>query len=349
MPDPIPAPAPAPAPVPAPAGGGAPPGPSPAQAAPPPNPAAGPGGAPAPAPAPTGTLGSGNIDPTPTPGTPPAPPAPATFPENWRQQLAGEDKSKLKTLERFNSPVDVFKAYEQLRADVDGGKFKAPANKPPENATAEQLAEWRKTAGLPETPEAIVAGIKLGEGRAIGEADKPLVSDFAAAAHKNGWSQESVNQALDWYYANAETQIAARQQQDVVVHNGTIDLFRAEWGQDYKRNSSAIDTFATFTFGADKAALLSARLEDGTMVGDHPGLCRAMAMAGRDLAGVDKLVPPGTQDAAKAVASEKIEIEKQMGDPRSDYNRGPKSQGLKARYREILEAEQADAARRAKR
>ena len=56
----------------------------------------------------TGTLAGGNASDKPVS-------APANWPEDWRAKLAGEDKSYLKTLDRFNSPADLAKAYRDAQ------------------------------------------------------------------------------------------------------------------------------------------------------------------------------------------------------------------------------------------
>src|SRR5579885_1957839 len=98
-------PAPAPSDVPATPAGNAPPAvpdPAPAAAIPAPEAPAGPAPTPSPPAAAPKTLAGGDAPDTRLQVT-------STWPENWREHLAGEDRKFLERLQRFNSPADVAK------------------------------------------------------------------------------------------------------------------------------------------------------------------------------------------------------------------------------------------------
>src|SRR6266481_3686098 len=90
-----------------------------------------------------------------------AAPAAKSFPETWRQDLAGSDKAFRKTLDRFESPVALAKAYRELTARLSSGELKA-TKPPPDNATSEQIAVWRAEHGLPQSADAYMDGLQLG-------------------------------------------------------------------------------------------------------------------------------------------------------------------------------------------
>src|ERR1700744_6473820 len=54
------------------------------------------------------------------------------WPENWRQQIAGEDKSLLTQLERFADPAAIFKQNRELQAKLSSGQVRTAL---PEGAT----------------------------------------------------------------------------------------------------------------------------------------------------------------------------------------------------------------------
>jgi hypothetical protein len=325
MSEPTPTPAPAPVPAPAPA-----PSPAPAPApAPAPSPAPAPGPTPAPAPAPG--------DPTPAPAPAPVPgPAPqlGVWPENWRQQIAGDDKSRLTQLERFSDPAAIFKQNLELQAKLSSGTVKTAL---PDNATDEQKLAWRKENGLPEA--ATGYEVKLPEGVVPGEADKPLIADYQKFAHANNMTAAQFNQNLGFYYQLQAAERAARVQRDGQFHDNAVSALTTEWGdQNYKRNTTMIANLISSSFPADFVPLLNAaRLPDGTLLADHPAYLKGVADQARQIVPVTTLMQPNG-DTAKAMSTRRGEIEKLMGDRGSAYWRGPTAATMQAEYRDIVAA-----------
>ncbi|ENO16944.1 hypothetical protein J057_01695 [Marinobacter nanhaiticus D15-8W] len=73
-----------------------------------------------------------------------------TWPDDWRAQLAGEDEKLAKKLDRFNSISDVVKWAQNLEKKMSSGEF---SRKLPEDATEEDIKQWRLENGVPESPE----------------------------------------------------------------------------------------------------------------------------------------------------------------------------------------------------
>ncbi len=114
---------------------------------------------------PTGTVLDGVSD------TPVA--APVTWPENWRDEMAGGDEKERKRLERFASPADVYKSNRELEKKLSTGKFKVDL---PENPTEEQIAAYRKDMGIPEDGK---YDTEIGGGFVWSDDDKPALDFFA--------------------------------------------------------------------------------------------------------------------------------------------------------------------------
>jgi hypothetical protein len=112
-----------------------------------------------------GTIADGNVSEKPVA-------APADWPEDWRIKLAGEDKSYLKTLDRFNTPSDLAKAYRDAQQRLSAGNLKAIL---PDNPTEEELKTWRTENGVPESPDKY--DVNLGDGFVWSDEDKPLLDD----------------------------------------------------------------------------------------------------------------------------------------------------------------------------
>jgi len=73
----------------------------------------------------------------------------ATWRDDWRQQMAGEDAKALKQLERYNSPADVATALRAAQLKISSGELKSTL---PGGATEQQVAAWRAENGIPTEP-----------------------------------------------------------------------------------------------------------------------------------------------------------------------------------------------------
>lgn len=240
----------------------------------------------------------------------PAPrPAAQTFPESWRDELAGGDKAFRKTLDRFENPAALAKAYRQLTARLSSGDLKA--TKPlPENATPEQIALWRAEQGLPQTSSAYVDGLQLGNGTVPGEAEKPLLTSFADQALKGHWTADQYNQAVGWYFDMQDRLAAQRDQADAALkHEASADLMR-EWGHDYVINRNTIAQFFDRSFPEEfKEALLSARLPDGRMLANHPTFNKAILEVAKSINPSGVMLPNTSGGGLSNVESRIAEIE----------------------------------------
>lgn len=267
-----------------------------------------------------------------------------TFPEDWRAQLAGGDKAALKQLDRFASPKALWDSLKQLQTKISAGELKPVKDAPGADAKPEEVAAWRKEQGLPETPDAYAKDLKLGDGLVLPDADKPMVDNFAAIAHKSNIPQAAFNSLVEGYYALQDQQAAARREADSTFHDESLSQLSQEWGTETKTNQRAIANLLETAPGGLApdglgTQILLARLPNGRLLGDDPGACRYLTQLSRDLNPVATIVPPGTQNAGAFVASRITEIEKMMGDNRSNYWRGPESAKIQQEYRDLVDAQ----------
>lgn len=276
----------------------------------------------------------------------------ATWPDNWRQELAAGDEKALKRLERMGSPADVFKAYRELEGKLSSGKLRAAPEPLAADATPEQVAAWRSEQGLPADADSFVKGLELPQGVIPGEADKPLLADFAAAATKANWTQEQYNQAIGWYYGLQDRLLGEQQQADADYHIASTQELQREWGTEFKQNINRVTQFFDKFMPKDFAdALRSARLPDGSIAGNSPAFNRAFAELSRayDPAGT---VLPNVPGATMANVESRIsEIEtKHMRAPYGSadwkaYHMGEAGAKMQQEYRSLLEARIANAER----
>jgi len=270
-------------------------------------------------------------------------------PDNWRELLAGDDKAALKDLQKYTDLNGVYKALRTIQGDVSSGKLKVAPEALPASATEEQKAEYRKTHGLPDSPEAYVKGLALPDGVVIGEADKPLVTEFAKDLFAAGASQAEMNRAIASYYRLQTAAEGMRAEADGGHKQGAMETLMTEWGPgDYKQNINAVATLQANMPEEFRVALLSARTLDGRMLGNTPEYLRWAAELSRSMFPQASVVAASDPNPGKSIGDEISQIEAKMyvnGQPNPEYWRGDAGARMQARYRELVHARDQMAAR----
>lgn len=268
---------------------------------------------------------------------------PVDWPADWREKLAGDDKKLLSTLKRFTSPKTFSDSYFAMKQKLSSGEYLKAL---PENPSEEDLAEYRKFVGVPETPEAY--SLELGDGLVIGDEDKPVVDDFLKNAHAANLTDSQVKTAVEWYYRTQEIAQEQRDQLDTQRKQERDDALRQEYGNDYRRNLNLVGGLLD-TWGEDaKALILSARAPDGTTLLHNPAVVRALVQNATEINPVATVVSGSGANAANAINDEIARIESMMGDRSSEYWQGAKANGettMQVRYRELVGARSKLAAR----
>ena len=144
-------------------------------------------------------------------------PVTTTFPEDWRDRMAGDDAKFRKQLERYQSPESFAKAHRELQAKLSSGEFKSA--KLPENPTDEELAAFRKEHNVPEKIEDYLADMPGGV--VLGDADRERVNSFLEAMHGQNVSKEHVQAAVAWNQAMVEQEMQSRHERNVSAQQET--------------------------------------------------------------------------------------------------------------------------------
>jgi hypothetical protein len=273
----------------------------------------------------------------------PAPnPVERTNPDTWRIDMAAGDKAFLKTLDRFDNPAALAKAYRELTARLSSGELRA-AKPPAGDASPAQIAVWRADHGLPENAEAYVAGLTLPGGTVPGKAEEPLLASFAEQALKSNWTSDQYNQAVGWYFAMQDRLMAQRQLADAQFkEQASSDLMR-EWRTDYAVNRNAVVQFFDRHFPQElKIDLLNARLSDGSMLANHPGFNKAILEVAKIVSPSGAVLPNTSGAGLASVESRIAEIEgKYMraahgSEPWKTYWTGEAGARMQQEYRGLL-------------
>ncbi len=255
-------------------------------------------------------------------------------------------------LDRFDSPAALAKAYRELTTKLSAGELRA-VRPPAADATPEQVAAWRTARGLPDSTEAYLSGLALGDGMLAGEANRPLLASFAEAALAGNWSGEQYSQAVRWYFDAQDQLLAERQRADGEFKHATARELSREWGNDYDVNRNTVVQFCDRHFAQDlKIDLLNARLADGSLLANHPSFNRAILAVARIVDPRGTLLPNTSGAGVSSVESRIAEIEgKYMrathgSDSWKTYWTGESGARMQQEYRGLLSArEQARGAR----
>jgi hypothetical protein len=166
------------------------------------------------------------------------PAAPADWPTDWRERLAGKDDGFGKLLKRFTSPENFAKAYTGLQKKLSTAPTVPTL---PENATEEQVAEYRKAIGVPETPDGY--GVAFAPEVQADDRLNTMLQSYLSFAHERNLPPSAVKAAVEWQQGEIirqrEEQTAAAARERARVQQE----LRREYGADFKRNLGLADEF----------------------------------------------------------------------------------------------------------
>lgn len=253
---------------------------------------------------------------------------------DWREKMASGDEKVLKQLERYATPDQVAKALIETKRKISAGEFKKPLAA---DASPEDVAAWRQENGIPESFDKYE--VKLSNGMVIGEEEKPFVDEFLKVAHAVNATPETVNKMLGWYYETTDARAEEQIQSDLAYKREAEETLRSEWGADYKTNLNLLNSvFDTAPEGL-KQNLMSARLADGTVLGNNPEALKFLAGLAREINPIATVVPGAGAGAPQAIADEIAKLTKLAGDYDSEYWKGPNSANMQKRLDDLLAAQ----------
>lgn len=262
----------------------------------------------------------------------------AGWPDDWRERLAGNDEAALKQLKRFNGIDGLFKKLQNQDKVIR--ETRKTTARPGKDATPEEIAEYRKANNVPEQPEGYLEGLKLADGKVLGDDDKPIFNDFAKVMHDAHVPPEHVAKTVDWYLGRMEQIATAQAEQDNAFRVETRDALRDEWGAgDFKRNVNGARALFKDVPEEVYKGLMHARTPDGRLVGDHPVYIKLWSSLVSRIPELQAatIVSSSGGDAGKTIDTEIKDIEKTMRTDRRAYD---KDNAMQARYRELLDARQ---------
>ena len=258
-----------------------------------------------------------------------------TLPETATPDEKAEHSKMLNRLKRLNTPADVAKAIREQDKLISSGELKRAL---PKNPTPAQIAEFRRSHGIPETPDKY--GVEAPAGVELNELDKKTLEAWAAKAHATNATPEQVKAGVDAYFEARQAIADQTAEANAAAKRNAIEELRAEWGTDYVANTNGTNSMIGQWDTDAREALMAATLPDGTQVMNNPAIVRALAAQARQLGYTGATVLPAGADLGKTVDDEIASIEKSMFN--EDGTKSPaywQSQKAQDRYMELLETQ----------
>lgn len=185
---------------------------------------------------------------------------------DWRKAFSEKYKTQV---DRFVSPDALIEGYRETRKALD-----ASVQLPTDKSTEEEIAKFRKKAGIPEKAE----DYKIEKPE---WATDENFADFIGKAHSINMTEAQIQTTLE---ANAAYLAAAEEAEvnELKRHReaGTAAL-KKEMGKDFEANVQIAHRAAVHFMGTEGGDLLAMKLEDGGLLGDHPLFIKSWASIGR--------------------------------------------------------------------
>lgn len=233
----------------------------------------------------------GSIAPPPEapPVAPPTPP-PESIPE-WRASLPDDLKAD-PSLATFKDVPSLAKSYVETKKLVGAKAFKVPDA----TATDEERATFRKTLGVPDTPD----GYQIKRPEIAVDSmvwDQNAEKNFLARMHRAGAPPEVVQEAISFYgeFFAAQMEAARREAQAVQSE------LRREWGPTYDAHVGRANR-AVQEYGGEE--LVNFLATSG--LGRHPLMVKAWAKVGDALVEHGAMRAAGVETLTKDEATERI-------------------------------------------
>lgn len=253
------------------------------------------------------------------------------FPENWRNQIAGDDEKRLAQLERFPDVNKFGEAYFNAQEKIRTAQHKQEL---PDDASEEMVKEWREANGIPL--EAKDYKIDYEEGVVVGEADQKFVDGFLETAHGLNLSPAQASTIVNSFFKSINEDVELASQADAEDMQSRENILRQDWAQDYQRNLGVLDN-VWGRYGELGDLLKNARLPGGQTLQSHPGIVKMLVESELQINPAVTIVPNAGQTQSQTVDSRIAEIEKMMRVDRKGYDADQKVQ---EEYRNLLDTQE---------
>lgn len=249
--------------------------------------------------------------------------------DTWKEDWAGDDEAKTNHIGRYASPTDAFNSGYAANLKIASGDYKK-TEVFPDKGTDDEKSTWRTNNGIPESAEKY-------EFEGYDEGYKGDLESLAQTAFDSNMSPDAAKTAMDWHIDQQQLEMDALTDSDNSANETTEDLLRTEWGDGYRGNMNKIHGLLDTAPEGVKEDILGARLASGVPLGSDPNALKFLINLALIQNPTTTIVPSGG-NMIDSINDEILELEGMMGNKTSKYNRGPESEKLQGRYRELIAA-----------
>ena len=258
---------------------------------------------------------------------------PVDWPKDWRSKLSNGDEKLMKRLERFTDPSKIFQSWLAAEQKISSGEYKAAL---PEDATEEQIAEWREANGIPEAPDAY----KIPELAEWDDHDKELFGQMFEHMHAQNASQAQIDAMVTGYVQLVENMQEQRAEADRQFLQENEDALRSKLGDEYRPQINLFKRVLEDPEGPVPQGvvqtLMNARDENGYRLINNADVAQFLIEQGLNHYGDGALI---SGDAKATMSSRLDEIKQVM---KTDFDRYLR-EGMDKEYAQILERTQGRA------
>ena len=183
--------------------------------------------------------------------------------------------------------------------------------------------------------------VNMPQGRTAPKEDDAFLNAFRKSAHEANFTQAQMDAAVGSFYAEVDRQESTVSEAHKRAEMATEDELRKEWGQDYRTNKAMAEALLARAPAGFRDRFMNGYLEDHTPIKASPDSWKWLVQMEREINPAATVMPGAGGDLGKTIEAEIIEIQKHMakhGQP--PYYKGPESEKMKARYRDLLTAQE---------
>lgn len=254
--------------------------------------------------------------------------------KDWRDLASGGDAKFRKQLDRMADLEALGRSFRESQRKLSSGEYKKAL---PDGATEQEVATWRKENGIPENADGYIGALALPDGVVLGEADKPIALAFADAALKSNVTPSQYSHLVSAYYQMQDEQAKQIADADAKFQMQSEESLRETWGNDYRRNLTAVNNLIAGWPKELSDGVLAGRSPDGRKLGDNPKFIQQLAHLAMELNPAASLVPAGSSNPLKSAESRLEEI---RAIRRKDMDAYDNNKAMQAEELQLLEAVQ---------
>lgn len=260
--------------------------------------------------------------------------------DDWRQRLAAgssDAEKEIQQLARYESPEQIWRKARELERRMSSGEFKTQLKA---GASTDEVARWRQENGIPAEPRGYK--LNLPQGKDVKE-DQEFLDAFLKSAHEANFTQAQVDTAINGFYSEVDRQENALSEGEKIAISKTQDQLRQKWGADYGLNKNLAEAFLARAPAGFRDRFWNGYLADHMPIQAAPEMWEWLVQAEREINPAATVVPGGATNLGQTIETELTQIRSWMGAPKGspEYQKYWGDEKMQARYRQLLDAQEA--------